>query len=98
MFASIKYEQLPYFCNHCGIIGHSIDSCRVVNNFKGEEERVQHKAPSKSHKRNVEGEWFRKGETQNEEPPLVQNQDVELANGFAVLDGLDKEEEVNLAN
>lgn len=34
MFASLKYEQLPYFCSHCGIIGHSLESCRSLHGRK----------------------------------------------------------------
>ncbi|XP_045802493.1 uncharacterized protein LOC123896099 [Trifolium pratense] len=31
-FVDIDYENLPYFCEHCCCIGHSIDKCRNVNN------------------------------------------------------------------
>lgn len=40
MFASLKYEQLPPFCNHCGIVGHSLDSCRAAPRRSEKVERV----------------------------------------------------------
>lgn len=36
MFASLKYQQLPPFCNQCNIVGHSLDSCQTIR--KGGEE------------------------------------------------------------
>lgn len=36
MFTSIKYEQLPPFCNHYGIVGHSLENCRMVKGRKVE--------------------------------------------------------------
>lgn len=39
LFASLKYEQLPPFCNHCGIVGHSLDSCKSVKGRKVVEDK-----------------------------------------------------------
>lgn len=46
LFNSIKYEQLPQFYNHCGIIGHSLTNCRAVKSNKGGDGRIgdNHKA------------------------------------------------------
>lgn len=39
-FASLKYEQLQQFCNHCRVVSHFIETCWAVNGRKGGDERV----------------------------------------------------------
>lgn len=70
-FASLKYEQLPPFCNHCGIVGHSLENCRSVKVRLGETGKAPTKGTDKPQKINMrEGEWVRKGGRSLEEPPL----------------------------
>lgn len=58
MFASLKYEQLPTYCNHCGIVGHSIDNCRSVKGRQGEESMSVPKQGGKHQKEKPKvGEW-----------------------------------------
>ncbi|CAJ2645397.1 unnamed protein product [Trifolium pratense] len=47
-FVEIDYENLPYFCEHCCCIGHSIDKCRNVNNkAKDQKKSVEKVVPNK---------------------------------------------------
>lgn len=88
MFASLKYEKLPHFCNHCAIIGHSIDNRRSVKGTKGKEERRKNTVKTlKQQKSKVsEGEWIQKGRN------VFTNFVPEIAtkNGFEALADLDE--------
>lgn len=55
----LLYEQLPPFCNHCGIVGHSLDSCRSVKGRKGEKDiNKMNKLSGKQLKnKQKEGDW-----------------------------------------
>ncbi|XP_045791366.1 uncharacterized protein LOC123886072 [Trifolium pratense] len=47
-FVDIDYENLPYFCEHCCCIGHSIDKCRNVNSkAKDQKKSVEKVVPNK---------------------------------------------------
>lgn len=92
-FASLKYEQLPSFCNHCGFIGHSLDSCRASKGRKEEEERAP-KIPTKPTKPNSnEGEWEVKGRKQVMDTVIEKNNGLISENGFVALEGLDEPRE-----
>lgn len=86
----IKYEQLPHFCNHCGIVGHSVESCRVVKSRKGEEEKVVKPTVKPTKLKPAEGEWICKGKSSKVD--LVQEKEgLHSHNGFPALDGLEDE-------
>lgn len=57
-FASLKYEQLPYFYSHCGIVRHSIENCRSINGRKGNEDLERGGTKNQKHR---EGVWTRLG-------------------------------------
>ncbi|GAU34190.1 hypothetical protein TSUD_162910 [Trifolium subterraneum] len=47
-FVDIDYENLPYFCEHCCCIGHSIDKCRKINgNTNGQKKNMDMVVPKK---------------------------------------------------
>lgn len=85
MFASLKYEQLPHFCDHCGIIGHSLDTHRAVKDGKNENKHTE-KVPTKHPKhKSAEREQVRKGVTNLTAQVNELEQELASKNGFAIL-------------
>lgn len=62
MIASLKYEQLPPFCNHYGFVGHSLENCSNVKGRKVVEDRVAVN-PKAIGKQVHEKSWIHKEET-----------------------------------
>lgn len=56
-FASLKYKQLPPFCSHCGIVGHTLETCRAVAGWSTKQDKP--KAP-KVHNAPTPEAWIRK--------------------------------------
>lgn len=75
MIASLKYEQLPPFCNHCRIVGHSLGTCSAVAKQPETLEKGLHKQAT-HFKPHVPSTWVRKEGTVVE-PPVVSKNDFE---------------------
>lgn len=56
IFASLKYEQLPLFCSHCGIVGYSLDVCQAVKGWKREGEQPARASAKIPKQKPTEGE------------------------------------------
>lgn len=63
LFASLKYEQLPSFCNHCSFVGYSLDSCRSVKNWKDDDKPAKKQFGKQSRNKQKEGDWVKKEPT-----------------------------------
>lgn len=97
MFASLRYEQLPPFCSHCRIVGHNLDSCRVVPRKSTKMEKMNNLVPAPNHP--AQEVWVHKdgngdkeellNNQKSEADMIVGNADVVQefthANGFALL-------------
>lgn len=95
-FASLKYEQLPLFCNHCAIVGHSLGTCHSFTDKRPPENKATHWQD----RANTET-WVKKDKPIEEgskglrwQDNVEMNKEVTLHNGFDALEGLDGEENV----
>lgn len=59
--ASVGYEQHPKFCNHCQIVGHSIDNCRSHGNPDGKKTKFPRDGLAKD---TTQNKWVRKESTE----------------------------------
>lgn len=96
LFSSLKYKQMPLFCNNCGIVGHVFGTCRTITGQKLREDREAGKASGLSGKHTTRvdgGAWVQKDIVPTSEKvikdPITA---LENQNAFAALKGLEEGE------
>lgn len=97
MFASIKYEQLPPFCSHCGIVGHPLSSCRAAPIRPSTAEKKEKNVAATTRPPTAEslGLWVRKETVVTKGPVLEKEHGMAgsgliTSNAFEALAGLDE--------
>lgn len=95
LFSSLKYEQLPLFCHNCGIVGHALDTCRVIAGQRTRDDKEAGKVPvalAKPKPRVDGGTWIPKDTIPNTKKVASHMKAFENHNAFVALVGLEEGE------